>query len=63
MEKKKLVLSLNKEIVANLNKSEMTNIEGGQASDATTCIGTRCGESYCLAYTCGYSCFCGSTMC
>jgi len=58
MEKKKMILSLNKEIVAKLGSLEMRQVNGGDGEPKTG--GTCTVEQTCQYYTCGDTCTCSN---
>jgi hypothetical protein len=67
MEKKKLVLSLNKEVIAQLHSKESRAVFGGGnllATNPTDCPDYKslCNTSPCV-YTCGDTCYCSQTTC
>jgi natural product precursor len=58
MKREKLVLSLNKETVANLNSDEMNDIKGGTQLITLGCtiIGNNCITRVCTIRTCSILC-------
>lgn len=61
MERKKLILSLNKEVVANLNDSGMANLQGGSGVTCL-CIPETCVNTLCYT-VCGIGRLCAYTEC